>query len=1246
MRIETKLTLRTAVIITSLIVVGAIGFFYTRHTVDTSMSRIENEAYFILKINEVEKSAWEMLSHLTAHAGSIDLKRMQEQERRVMELQNSIAVSIADLGTKYAQAAKKNQAGRARSRQWQVFQNKWHGFDSSVQDVLSLSRDYNKEEASELVTGKGRDAFNEAADILHEGIARHEMRMETLRNDTKTARSNAARIVVSISGLIIAIALILVGRFSRKLLAPLVQTNKQLKALAKGELAQGCIDCQGNDEISEIVIAAQQLKDGIKNTIEQAEAISTGNYDTEIKLRSEHDLLGLTMKDMIDTLRTAKTGNDNQNWIKTGQTKLNDRMRGELKIVTLAKNVITFLATYIGAQAGMFYIVDKPHGREGTSRLKLLGSYAHVERKNLANEFEFGEGLVGQAALEQQSILVTQVPRDYMCIQSGLGEAVPKNILVLPFFYENAVKGVIELGTLTAFTEVQLDFLDQVMTNVGIAVHTSESRTEVHELLLQSQTQSQELQCREEELRQTNEELAERTHELERQQENIRKKNLELQKTKAATEVKAKEVEQASMYKSEFLANMSHELRTPLNSLLILAQLLMVNKEGNLNEKQVESARTIHSAGSDLLTLINDILDMSKVEAGRLELHAEIVVPADLATSIGQKFRHVAENRDISFEVTLDKDLPQMLYTDGQRLKQIINNLLSNACKFTSQGGVTLAMRRTFPDETPDGIAISVTDTGIGIPKDKLETVFDAFRQAESSTSKRFGGTGLGLSISRQLAQMLGGSLQLHSEEGKGSTFTLYLPENMPGEAPPKRMAALCTPAVAKQSAPLPPPAAKELKKPPVEKLKKTAEELKKTAEAPKQPLDAPKKSGEELPENDDRDALNPGDKSLLIIEDDRKFVNILADQARQKGFKCIVAEDGKIGLLLAKQYKPGAIILDVGLPQTDGLTVMEQLKNNPQIRHIPVHFISASDEHMDARKMGAIGYLLKPVTTDQLGEAFKKIEHFISLGTLKNLLVVAENPRHKQEITELAGGEGIDITAADSGAEVRQTLQDIAFDCIILDIDQDDGLIDWLHTNNNLSQIPIIVYAERELTGKEEAMLQRCMDSLTLKTVRSPERLLEEATLFLHQMEAKLPREKQKMLEMVHDKEAILANKKVLVVDDDMRNAFALVTSLEEKGMEVFVGQNGKEGLSLLEENQDLDLVLMDIMMPEMDGYHTIKQIRSQQAFRTLPIIALTAKAMQGDKAKCIEAGANDYLTKPVDSDKLFSVMRVWLYR
>jgi signal transduction histidine kinase/CheY-like chemotaxis protein len=721
---------------------------------------------------------------------------------------------------------------------------------------------------------------------------------------------------------------------------------------------------------------------------------------------------------------------------------------------------------------------------------------------------------------------------------------------------------------------------------------------------------------------------------------------------------------------------MSHELRTPLNSLLILAQLLAENKPGNLTDKQVEYAQTIHSAGSDLLMLINDILDISKVEAGKMKIHLEPFYLTELVDMMNQKFQPQAQKKGLAFQIQIAEEVPSFINTDVQRLQQILNNLLSNAFKFTQEGEVRLEIQlvgphpsplpegegsgppppegvgphpsplpegegenlRTLGDSRGEGlpprplgegrgegqpprplgegrgeghhlIAFSVTDTGIGIPKEKQQVIFEAFQQVDGTTSRRYGGTGLGLSISRQLARLLGGEIRLSSELDQGSTFTLYLPNQS---------------AITVSSSPESP-----------SEIATTAPVASETVET-------------ENPLMDDRESFQPEDKIILIIENDRKFATILMEVAREKAFKCLIAEEGKTGLQLIEQYQPHAIILDIGLPARDGWTVMERLKK-PDMRHIPVHLISTAESSIKAKKMGAVDYLQKPVNMEQLSDALNQIEQFMT-KTVKTLLVIADHESHKQKILSVVEDKNVEITPAETTAAALKYLKETIFDCVILDLDieQRTGskLLEKMQQKEEPCQTPLIAYAEREFTPTEETLLLQCAEKLPIKSVQSAERLLDEVTLFLHQLVAELPDDKRNMLKMVHDKTLRLNQKKVLIVDDDPRNVFALATILEDYDMEVIFANNGKQALQLLEEKDNIAIVLMDIMMPEMDGYEAMRQIRAQTRFRKLPIIALTAKAMKGDKAKCIEAGANDYLSKPVDTDKLISLMRVWLYR
>jgi len=1016
------------------------------------------------------------------------------------------------------------------------------------------------------------------------------------------------------------------------------------------ELARGntnvSIEVTSQDEIGRLAEVFAGLINTNQELAKAATAIGNGDYSIPVATRSKYDVLGNALSLMKANLVAKVAEIERQNWLKTGLAELNERLRGEKTVAELAREVVTYLAKYLDAQIGAICAFD-----QASDTFKLVGSYAYAERKGVRNAFRFGEGLIGQAALEKQPIQFHHVPDDYIKISSELGERSPNYILVYPFLYEHVVKGVIEFGAIQKFSEQHLDLLKQASESIAIAFHSAEARITMRALLEETQQQSEalrqqqeelkyaneeleeqartlklseeKLQNQQEELRQTNEELAEQTQILERQQRELREKNIDLEHASQIIEQKAKDLELSSKYKSEFLSNMSHELRTPLNSLLILSRLLYENKDQNLTEKQIEYARTINASGEELLSLINEILDLSKIEAGKMTLNIEEMHLAGLRGYIEQHFAHMAEERSLYLKVIVDDETPAVIYTDRQRVEQILKNLLSNAMKFTHQGGITVRIGRPAPTMSlrnglhpTSVVAIAVEDTGIGIPAEKQRLIFEAFQQADGTTSRKYGGTGLGLSITRELAKLLGGDIHLQSTQGTGSTFTLYLPERETS---------------ASQASPPVPP--------------QTAQPTTQTTAG----IAAP--SAQKIPNElrDDRHHLTPYEHRLiLIIEDDPKFAKILFDMARELGFKGLIAGDGSAGLQLADQYHPNAIILDIGLPDMDGWAVMEKLKTNPNTRHIPVHFISGQNASLQAMKMGAIGYVTKPVNIQNLHDVFQKIEEILT-HTEKSLLIIEDNEAMRASLCELLSGNDIRITAAASGEEALHLFQQGSFDCVVLDLGLADvsgfDLLEKIKRDVNLMALPIIVYTGKELTKDEELRLQKHAESIIIKGVKSPERLLDEVTLFLHRLEADLPEHLQRKVRMLHDKEEVFKKKIILIVDDDMRNVFALSSVLEGKGMEVLVAENGKEALVLLNTHGGIDLVLMDIMMPEMNGYETMQQIRSQARFEKLPIIALTAKAMKGDRQKAIDAGANDYLSKPIDIDKLLSLLRVWLY-
>ncbi len=916
----------------------------------------------------------------------------------------------------------------------------------------------------------------------------------------------------------------------------------------------------------------------------------------------------------LKALKKAESMADDKNWLLSGNTELTNRIQGERNVHELAREVIGQLSTYLKGQIGAIYLDEN-------DQLNLVGGYAFDYAKNNFPVVKLGEGLIGQAALEKKSILFKNVPVDYIKINSGLGNSTPKNILAFPFYCDGQLKGVIEIGSMQEFTELDMQFLELVSENIGTAFNSAQSRTKLKELLEESQVQREELQSQQEELRQLNEELEEQTQNLKQQQEELQMTNEELEEQTQSLEIKNKEVETArqnieqktkqleisSKYKSEFLANMSHELRTPLNSLLILSKDLSENKKNNLDPIQVESAEIIYKSGHELLVLINEVLDLSKIEAGKMSINIERVSLKNFTDDLIRDFKHMAQKKGLELTSSLDKTLPEVITTDSQRLNQILKNLLSNAIKFTEKGNVDISVKRYGESAA----IISVSDSGIGIPEDKQMAIFEAFQQADGGTSRKYGGTGLGLSISRELAKLLGAEIQVKSTVNKGSTFSIILPlEIHQGNEE-----------VAKYPA-------------------KESILYKSRSENDSEYLNYPCIE-------DDRNSITSEHKVLLVIEDDLNFAAILFKQAHKKGFKCLAAATGEDGLFLAAKYKPQAIILDMTLPGINGHQVLHELKNNPSVRHIPVHVISGNEHSRQTLREGAVEYLMKPIEKKNLEDAFNRIESF-EKRKLKNLLIIEDSENSRKAMRILIGNGDVKCFEASTGKEALLTYQENEIDCIILDIGLPDisgfDLIHQLKEIKSHDIPPIIVYTGRELTKEENNELQKYAESIIIKGVKSEERLLDETALFLHRTISNLPESRQLIINKLYNKESVFDKKKILIVDDDTRNVFALCRILEDRGIELIKAENGIKALEMLEAHPKIDLVLMDIMMPEMDGYEAMRRIRLQEKFRHLPVIALTAKAMKDDKQKCIDAGANDYITKPIDVERLLSLMRIWL--
>jgi len=822
-------------------------------------------------------------------------------------------------------------------------------------------------------------------------------------------------------------------------------------------------------------------------------------------------------------------------------------------------------------------------------------------------------------------MLISDLPEKTVPIRSGLFESVPRNVIVLPVLFEDRVKAVIELASLNAFTASHLAFLEQLTASIGIVLNSIEATMQTEGLLKQSQQLAAELQTQQKELQQTNEQLAQKAQQLAEQNVEVERKNQEIEQARRALEEKAKELALTSKYKSEFLANMSHELRTPLNSILVLGQQLGENPDHNLTPKQVEFARTIHGAGTDLLNLISDILDLSKIESGTVSVEAQEVFFANLLEMVARPFRHEAENRKLAFEVQTDPHLTRSLVTDSKRLQQVLKNLLSNAFKFTDHGAVRLAVSvatKGWSEDHPilsgaaSVVAFEVTDSGIGIALDKQRIIFEAFQQADASTSRKYGGTGLGLAISRELASLLGGEIQLRSTPGQGSTFTLYLPITYVGPSASKLAASewrTSSPAMPLQLSNI------VVSERPVERIL------------------------------DDRDNLQPDDAVLLIVEDDPHYAQILCDLSRDKGFKVLVALRGAEALALAREFHPTAVSLDVFLPDMLGWTILNHLKQDPATRHIPVQMLTLDEDRHHGLARGAFAFVTKPSSPEDLDLALSRIKEYAS-PRRKKLLIVEDNPAEQMSIRELLGHDDIDVTVAATGAEALDVVTRETFDCVVLDLRLPDmtgfDILERMRDVPEISDLPVVVFTGKELSPEEDARLHTLARSVVVKGVESPERLLDETALFLHRVVANLPAEKQRMLDRLHRSDEALVGKKVLVVDDDMRNIFALSSVLERRGMEVLTAGTGREAISTIESTPDVAIVLMDIMMPEMDGYATMQVIRQNPTFRRLPIIALTAKAMKGDREKCLEAGASEYLAKPVNTEQLLSALRMWLHR
>ncbi|HEY0682873.1 MAG TPA: response regulator, partial [Steroidobacter sp.] len=1001
---------------------------------------------------------------------------------------------------------------------------------------------------------------------------------------------------------------------------------------------------------------AANLTTQVRAIAEVATAVTKGDLTRFITVEASGEVASLkdNINEMIRNLKDTTQKNNEQDWLKTNIARFNRLLQGQRDIRHVSNLILSQLVPLVNAHQALFYLTRQDGGE---NVLELVASYAAPNRRRPPQKLRLGDGLIGQCAVEKRSMLLTDAPHDYMRVTSGLGEAKPSTVIVLPALFEGEVKAVLELGSFERFSTIHTLFLDQLMESIGIVLNTLAANMQTEALLAQSQLLTAELQSQQEELKKTNdrleqqattlqrsedllrsqqeelrgknEELVEKANLLSWQNKQVEAKNQEVERAKEMLEEKAEQLALTSKYKSEFLANMSHELRTPLNSLLILSKLLADNADANLTGKQIEFAQTINRAGTELLALINDILDLSKIESGTVTLDVSTVHFAEVVDNLQRSFEQVASDRKLQLKIELDPSLPRTMITDEKRLQQILKNLLSNAFKFTHEGGVELSIYRASNGWNPSNqslnsassvVAYSVHDTGIGIAADKLRVIFEAFQQADGTTSRKYGGTGLGLSISREICRLLGGEITVESKPTEGSTFTLYLPMTHDFSK-----AAVTTTTVD------PPPRAYTLAPTPSIIVSRESTPLLVASEL-----------------TDDRQNIQSGDRVLLIIEDDVKFGRILLDLAHDRGFKAVVSATGSGALPLVRRFNPSVITLDINLPDMDGWRLLDILKRSAETRHIPIHIISVDDPRERGLQMGAFSVLEKPVDHATLQTALARSEEFIA-RKVKELLLVEDDDLQSGEIQKLIGNGDVHLTRVTTGREALQALQNNHFDCVVLDLvlpDMDGvQLIETIRRDTS-RRLPVIIHTAKDLNPADEAKLRNLVESFILKSPESPEQLFDETALFLHRFVENMPEDRRMIIEKARRREPGLAGRKVLIVDDDIRNIFSLTGVLEQHDIEVLHAESGREGIAMLNETPNVDMVLMDVMMPDMDGYETMRQIRRNERFRKLPMIAITAKAMKGDREKCIDAGASEYISKPVDVDQLVSMMRVWLRR
>ncbi len=985
---------------------------------------------------------------------------------------------------------------------------------------------------------------------------------------------------------------------------------------------------------------AANLTTQVRAIAKVATAVTQGDLTRSIAVEAQGEVAVLkdTINEMIRNLRDTTLKNTEQDWLKTNLAKFSRMLQGQRDLTNVGRTILSELCPVVSAQQAEFYLLDT---KDRSSKLTLLASFASEGEANIGKQIELGAGIIGQCAIEKRKIVLDNLPDTYIRISSALGEAAPRSVLVLPLIFEGQVKGVLELASFQGFNPSHLALLDQLAESIGIVLHTIEANMRTEDLLTQSQSLAQQLQTRQQELQNTNQELQEKAHLLAQQNQEVERKNSEVEQARQELEDKAKQLALTSKYKSEFLANMSHELRTPLNSLLILSDQLTKNPEGNLTAKQTDFAKTIHSSGNDLLMLINDILDLSKIESGTVVVETSDLRFEDLKGYVARTFTHVAEQKNVNFLMRFDPRLPKTLFTDSKRLQQIIKNLLSNAFKFTHHGQVTLAVEPVQAGWSPDNeelnraqevLAFSVTDTGIGIAADKQAIIFEAFQQADGSTSRKYGGTGLGLAISRELSKLLGGEIRLVSRLGQGSTFTLYLPTSYAGVRSRKTV-------TIEQQAPTP-----RLESPVKSRQPEPANDL---------PEQAEPEAGLLVNEaGDDRHDIQPDDSVLLIIENDLGFARFLMDKAHENGYKALVTSFGAAALVMTPDYMPDAILLDIHLPDMQGWRVLERLKNDMATRHIPVCVISTDEAKGQALASGALAFIAKPIQSgDVLDASLKAVTGFLKTER-KAVLVLEPEKEVREKIAKDLDADDIDVIVPKNDKAALKEIKDGKAQCLILHpaaTDFAEKLVALAESKNTaeapfiLASMPIIIYGDSD---PEATAWKKLAEFYPVRRISTPEVLLDAASLALHRNLAGVPEALRNRISSQNQSNAIVVGKKAMIVDDDARNIFALTSVLEEHGMNIVSADNGRDAIALLQREEDIDIVLMDIMMPEMDGMQTIREIRKLGKFKNLPIVAVTAKAMKGDREKCIAAGAWDYLSKPVDTAQMMAVLRAWLQR